>query len=60
MYTAKHMKWWGWGDDGVSFDSRAHPGLWPYAKAALGVEEEKFRHLARTDRRRAGAQSSLS
>ena len=42
MYTAKHMKWWGWGDDGVSFDSRAHPGLWPYAKAALGVEEENL------------------
>ncbi len=42
MYTAKHMKWWGWGDDGVSFDARAHPGLWPYAKAALGVEEENL------------------
>ena len=40
MYTAKHMKWWGWGDEGVSFDSGAHPGLWPYAKAVLGVEEE--------------------
>jgi alkyldihydroxyacetonephosphate synthase len=42
MYTAKHMKWWGWGDEGVSFDSSAHPGLWPYAKAVLGVEEENL------------------
>jgi alkyldihydroxyacetonephosphate synthase len=40
MYTAKHMKWWGWGDEDVGFDAGAHPGLWPYAKAVLGVEEE--------------------
>src|SRR5580692_1762508 len=39
MYTAKHMKWWGWGDENVGFDSQAHPGLWPYAKKVLGVEE---------------------
>jgi alkyldihydroxyacetonephosphate synthase len=42
MYTAKHMKWWGWGDEGVSFDSKAHPGLWPYAKSVLGIEEENL------------------
>ncbi|MGA7081146.1 MAG: FAD-binding oxidoreductase [Terriglobales bacterium] len=40
MYTAKHMKWWGWGDENVGFNASAHPGLWPYAKAVLGVEEE--------------------
>jgi alkyldihydroxyacetonephosphate synthase len=40
MYTAKHMKWWGWGDEEVGFNTSAHPGLWPYAKAVLGVEEE--------------------
>ncbi len=40
MYTAKHMKWWGWGDEDVGFNSRSHPGLWPFAKAVLGVEEE--------------------
>jgi alkyldihydroxyacetonephosphate synthase len=39
MYTAKHMKWWGWGDEEVGFNANAHPGLWPYAKAVLGVEE---------------------
>jgi alkyldihydroxyacetonephosphate synthase len=42
MYTAKHMKWWGWGNEGVTFNSSAHPGLWPYAKAVLGIEEENL------------------
>ncbi|HSZ62920.1 MAG TPA: FAD-binding oxidoreductase [Terriglobales bacterium] len=42
MYTARHMKWWGWGDEEVGFNSRAHPGLWPYAKEVLGVEEEQM------------------
>jgi alkyldihydroxyacetonephosphate synthase len=41
MYTAKHMKWWGWGDEEVGFDSRAHPGLWPYAKGVLDVESDE-------------------
>jgi alkyldihydroxyacetonephosphate synthase len=41
MYTARHMKWWGWGDEAVSFDSNAHPGLWPYAKAQLEVEDDR-------------------
>jgi alkyldihydroxyacetonephosphate synthase len=41
MYTAKHMKWWGWGDEEVRFNSNAHPGLWPYAKEVLGVEEDE-------------------
>jgi alkyldihydroxyacetonephosphate synthase len=40
MYSAKHMKWWGWGDEEVRFNSGAHPGLWPYAKGVLGVEED--------------------
>ena len=40
MYTARHMKWWGWGDEEVGFDSRAHPGLWPYAKSVLDVESD--------------------
>jgi alkyldihydroxyacetonephosphate synthase len=41
VYTAKHMKWWGWGDEGVGFDARAHPGLWPFAKAVLDVENDE-------------------
>ncbi|MGA2376134.1 MAG: FAD-binding protein, partial [Candidatus Sulfotelmatobacter sp.] len=40
MYAARHMKWWGWGDEEVGFDSCAHPGLWPYAKAVLDVERD--------------------
>ncbi len=44
MYTAKHMKWWGWGDEEVGFNSGAHPGLWPYAKSVLGVKEEENVH----------------
>src|ERR1700685_1581016 len=42
MYTAKHMKWWGWGDEEVGFNSTAHPGLWPYAKAVLAVEHDEI------------------
>ena len=42
MYTARHMKWWGWGDEDVGFDSLAHPGLLPYAKAVLDVESDEI------------------
>src|SRR6202451_33229 len=42
MYTAKHMKWWGWGDEEVGFHSAAHPGLWPDAKAVLAVEHDEI------------------
>src|SRR6202041_1298772 len=42
MYTAKHMKWWGGGDEEVGFNSTAHPGLWPYAKAVLAVEHDEI------------------
>ncbi|HTV60905.1 MAG TPA: FAD-binding oxidoreductase [Verrucomicrobiae bacterium] len=37
-YTPRHMKWWGWGDAEASFDSKGHPGFWPYAKEQLGIE----------------------
>jgi alkyldihydroxyacetonephosphate synthase len=39
-YSPRHMKWWGWGDVEAGFDSHAHPGFWPYAKAQLGIEAE--------------------
>jgi alkyldihydroxyacetonephosphate synthase len=39
-YSPRHMKWWGWGDVGASFNSDAHPGFWPYAKSQLGIERE--------------------
>ncbi|MGA8366534.1 MAG: FAD-binding oxidoreductase [Candidatus Acidiferrales bacterium] len=41
-YNPRHMKWWGWGDVEAGFDSDAHPGFWPYAKAQLGIEGEGF------------------
>ncbi|HYL68297.1 MAG TPA: FAD-binding oxidoreductase [Candidatus Limnocylindria bacterium] len=37
VYIPGHMKWWGWGDVEAGFDSNAHPGFWPYAKAQLGI-----------------------
>jgi alkyldihydroxyacetonephosphate synthase len=40
VYNPKHMKWWGWGDVEVDFNSDAHPGFWPFAKSALGIERE--------------------
>jgi alkyldihydroxyacetonephosphate synthase len=39
-YNPRHMKWWGWGDVEAGFNSNAHPGFWPYAKAHLGIEAE--------------------
>ncbi len=44
-YHPRHMKWWGWGDEDAGFDSSAHPGFWPYAKAQLGVEGDDPRAL---------------
>jgi alkyldihydroxyacetonephosphate synthase len=42
VYNPRHMKWWGWGDVEASFNSIAHPGFWPFAKAQLGIEEENL------------------
>src|SRR6202050_3161066 len=40
VYNPRHMKWWGWGDVQGDFNSEAHPGFWPFAKSALGIERE--------------------
>jgi alkyldihydroxyacetonephosphate synthase len=40
VYNPRQMKWWGWGDVDVDFNSDAHPGFWPFAKSALGIERE--------------------
>ncbi len=40
VYNPRHMKWWGWGDVDVDFNSDAHPDFWPFAKAQLGIEED--------------------
>ena len=39
-YRPRHMKWWGWGDVEAGFNSKAHPGFWPFAKTQLGIERE--------------------
>jgi alkyldihydroxyacetonephosphate synthase len=41
-YELRHMKWWGWGDEDVQFNSKAHPGFWPYAKSVLEIEKDDF------------------
>ena len=34
----RHMKWWGWGDEAVSFDHRDKPALAPFVKQAIGID----------------------
>ena len=38
----RHMKWWGWGHEDVTFDDSAKPELWPYLKRELGVDEIRW------------------
>jgi len=35
----RHMKWWGWGHEDVSFSDTDKPKLWPYLKRELGLED---------------------
>lgn len=39
------MKWYGWGAEGQAFDAVGRPGLWPYAKAHLGLTESQPRNV---------------
>ena len=41
----RHMKWWGWGDEGESFDAATRPGLLPYMRRVFGIEGEFPRTL---------------
>lgn len=34
----KHMKWWGWGEDGVTFDHRDKPRFAPFVWQAIGLD----------------------
>jgi alkyldihydroxyacetonephosphate synthase len=34
----RHMKWWGWGDEAVSFDHHDKPALAPFVKQAIGID----------------------
>src|SRR5579872_5187191 len=39
------MKWYGWGAEGQDFDPVDRPGVWPYAKAHLGLTEDLPRNV---------------
>jgi alkyldihydroxyacetonephosphate synthase len=38
MTDVKHMKWWGWGNDGVAFHHEDKPGFAPFVKFAVGLD----------------------
>ena len=38
----RHMKWWGWGYEDVTFDDSTKPELWPYLKRELGVSKIRW------------------
>ena len=38
MTAVKHMKWWGWGRDGVGFHHEDKPGFEPFVLQAVGLD----------------------
>ncbi|TAL45372.1 MAG: FAD-binding oxidoreductase, partial [Salinibacterium sp.] len=38
MTAVKHMKWWGWGVDGVGFHYEDKPGFAPFVQQAVGLD----------------------
>ena len=38
----RHMKWWGWGYEDVTFDDSNKPELWPYLKKVLDIDEIRW------------------
>ncbi|MDN5727188.1 MAG: FAD-dependent oxidoreductase, partial [Propionibacteriales bacterium] len=41
MTGVKHMKWWGWGVEGVAFNHENKPGMAPFVKMAVGLDLTK-------------------
>ena len=41
MTTVKHMKWWGWGNEGVGFHHEDKPGFAPFVLKAVGLDLHK-------------------
>ena len=37
-----HMKWWGWGVEGVAFHHEDKPGFAPFVKKIVGVEPRRL------------------
>lgn len=40
MTDVKHMKWWGWGNEGVGFKYEDKPGFAPFVLEAVGLDLE--------------------
>jgi len=38
MTAVKHMKWWGWGNEGVGFHHEDKPGFAPFVLNAVGLD----------------------
>ena len=38
MTDVKHMKWWGWGDEGVGFHWEDKPGFASFVQYAVGLD----------------------
>ena len=38
MTDVKHMKWWGWGKEGVGFHFEDKPGFAPFVDYAIGID----------------------
>ncbi|MFP5416266.1 MAG: FAD-binding oxidoreductase [Actinomycetes bacterium] len=38
MSAVKHMKWWGWGEEGIFFNYANKPAFAPFVKNALGID----------------------
>ncbi|WP_307842736.1 FAD-binding oxidoreductase [Salinibacterium sp. NK8237] len=38
MTAVKHMKWWGWGNEGVGFHHEDKPGFAPFVHYAVGLD----------------------
>jgi len=38
MTDVKHMKWWGWGNEGVGFHHEDKPGFAPFVQYAVGLD----------------------
>jgi alkyldihydroxyacetonephosphate synthase len=38
MTDVEHMKWWGWGVEGVGFHHEDKPGFAPFVLQAVGLD----------------------
>ncbi|NEE03216.1 FAD-linked oxidase C-terminal domain-containing protein [Phytoactinopolyspora halotolerans] len=38
MTEVRHMKWWGWGNEGVAFEYRDKPDFAPFVQQAIGLD----------------------